>query len=227
MSKRLSKEELETDPLIDNYNRLASYYLENKAQVISITAALIIVIGSIFGWNFYSAAQENKAQELLSIAENYYNSSEYENALYGNDFELTYGFDQIADEFPWTNAGNLANYYAAVSSFQLGDIENALVYIEEFDVPEGILGVGALSFHGKLYLANQNYEAAAEKFVQAAEWSVNNTTTPSNLYEAAQAYYEAESYEQAEELVNRIINEYPQSNKVADSQRLKGMIAAK
>ncbi len=227
MSKRLSKEELETDPLIENYNRLMGYYLDNKSTIISAGIAVIILIGGIVGYNFYSSAQETKAQQRLSVAENYYNRAEYENALYGDEFELTYGFDQIAEEFPRTNAGNIANYYAAVSSFELGDIENALAFMNEFDVPEGILGVGPLSFHAKLYLANGNYEAAAEKFVQAANWNENNVTTPSNLYEAAQAYYEAGNYERANELVTTVIEEYPQSSKVIEAQKLKGMIAAR
>ncbi len=226
MSKRLSKEELESDPLLENYKRAADYYVANKSQIITIALALIIVIGGFFGYKYYSSVQEDQAQELLAIAETAYAQGNYEEALYGNDFELTYGFDQIAEEFPWTNAGNLANYYAAVSSFELGDVDNALMYMEEFEVPEGILGVGPLTFHAKLYLAKENYTAAAEKFMQAAEWNENKVTTPSNLYEAAQAYYKAENYERARELVNRVINEYPESTKLAESQRLKGMLAA-
>jgi len=226
MSKRLSKEELESDPLLENYKRAADYYVANKSQIITIALALIIVIGGFFGYKYYSSVQEDQAQELLAVAETAYAQGNYEEALYGNDFELTYGFDQIAEEFPWTNAGNLANYYAAVSSFELGDVDNALMYMEEFEVPDGILGVGPLTFHAKLYLAKENYTAAAEKFMQAAEWNENEVTTPSNLYEAAQAYYKAENYERARELVNRVINEYPESTKLAESQRLKGMLAA-
>ncbi|HET8864220.1 MAG TPA: tetratricopeptide repeat protein [Gracilimonas sp.] len=227
MSKRFSKEELESDPLIENYNRLANYYQQHRTQITSVAVAVIVLIAGIFGYNYYSSSQEQKAQQLLSVAENYYSQGDFENALYGNEFELTYGFDQIADEFPWTNAGNIANYYAAVSSFELGDIENALMYMESFEVPEGILGVGPLTFHAKLYLANENYTAAAQKFVEAANWSQNDVTTPSNLFEAAQAYYNAENYDRANELVTKVINEYPQSNKLVESQKLKGMLATK
>lgn len=225
MSKRISKEELETDPLIENYKKLADYYVANKSQILVIAFTLVVLIGGFFGYKYYSSAQEGQAQELLAIAETEYATGNYEEAIYGNEFELTYGFDQIAEEFPWTNAGNLANYYASVSSFQLGDVDDALMYMENFDVPEGILGVGPLTFHAKLYLAKENYTAAAEKFIEAAEWNENEVTTPSNLYEAAQAYYKAENYERAGELVNRVINNYPESTKLAESQRLKGMLA--
>lgn len=226
MSKRLSKEELESDPLIENYNRLVTFYQSNRTSITSAAVALIIVIGGIFGYNYYTGQQESEAQSLLSIAESYYMRGEYEAALYGDDFELTYGFEQIADEYSGTNAGNIANYYAAVSSYELGDIENALMFIEEFDVPEGILGVGPLSFHANLLLENESYEAAAQKYLQAAEWDQNETTTPLNMYKAAQAYYEAGNYERADELASDIIEEYPQSTQITGSQRLKGMIAA-
>jgi hypothetical protein len=168
MSKRLSKEELESDPLIENYNRAAAYVTQNRSFLISVGVALVVLVGGIIGYSYYASAQEQQAQELLSVAENYYTQADYENALYGDEFELTYGFDQISEEFPRTNAGNIAHFYAAVSSFEMGDIENALIYIEDFDVPKGILGVGPLSFHGKLLLANKSYQAAAEKFVKAA-----------------------------------------------------------
>ncbi|SMO88635.1 tetratricopeptide repeat protein [Gracilimonas mengyeensis] len=226
MSKRLSKEELESDPLIENYNRAVSFYQTNRTAITSIAIALIVVIGGTIGWNYYTAQQENEAQSLLSIAESYYMRGEYEAALYGDDFELTYGFEQIADEYSGTNAGNMANYYASVSSYELGDIGNALEFIQEFDVPEGILGVGPLSFHANLLLENENYDAAAEKYIEAAQWDQNDMTTPLNLYKAAQAYYEADNYDRAEELTSRIIEEYPNSNQLVEAQKLRGMIAA-
>ncbi|WP_103663714.1 tetratricopeptide repeat protein [Gracilimonas amylolytica] len=226
MSKRLSKEELESDPLIENYNRAANFYVENKVTVLSTIIGLVVLIGGIIGYNYYSGAQESQAQELLAIAEGYYSQGDYENALYGNEFELTYGFDQIADEFPRTNAGNIAIYYAAVSSFELGDVENALNYMESFDIPDGIMGVGPLTFHARLLMANESHEAAAQKFVEAANWDENEVTTPSNLFEAAQAYHKAGNNERANELVTQIIEDYPQSSKFAESQKLKGMIAA-
>lgn len=226
MSKRLSKEELESDPLIENYNRAAGYISDNKTFVLTIAAALILVVGGIIGYSFYSSAQEQRAQNHLVAAENLYTEGEYEAALYGDDFELTYGFAQIAEEFPWTNAGNIANYYAAVSSYQLDDLDNALEFINEFDVPEGILGVGAISFHGNLLLEKGEYESAAQKYLEAAEWNENEATTPLNILKAAEAHYEAGNYDRAEELATRIIENYPDSDQITESQRLKGTIAA-
>ncbi len=227
MSKRLSKEELESDPLMENYNRIADYVSTHQTRIISAAVAVIVIIGGIIGYSYYSGAQEQKAQELLSIAENYYAQADYENALYGNEASLTYGFDQISEDFPRTNAGNIARFYAAVSSFELDDVDNALLYMKKFNVPDGILGVGALTFKGKLYLSKGNYKEAAQTFMKAAKWDENKVTTPDNLLEAAQAYYKDDNFDKANQLANQVIDEYPQSSQIGESQRLKGMIATK
>src|SRR5690554_3810105 len=198
MSKRLSKEELQSDPLIENYNRASAYLNANKSTVLSIVIGAVVIIGSLVGYSFYSSAQEAEAQALLSIAESYYASGQYNEALNGDSFELTYGFRHIANEYSGTKAGNLAAYYAAVSSFNLGEVEEALGFMNQFDTPKGILGTGSISFHASLLEANGNYMHAARKYTDAANWDKNEITTPYNFFKAAQAHYKAENFEKAE-----------------------------
>lgn len=226
MAKRLSKEELESDPLIDNYNKAVSIYQENKAVILSSVIGVLVVIASIIGYNYYSAQQETEAQNLLATAESYYNQGDFEKALNGDSFELTYGFAQIAQDFSGTEAGNLASYYASVSTYRLGNVDEAISFLEQFKVPRGILGVGPLTFHAKLLDENEMNAESAVMYLKAAEWDMNQTTTPYNLLKAAQAYYEADDYSQSEALAQRVINEYPQSLEVADAQKLMGMLAA-
>lgn len=227
MSKRLSKEELETDPLIENYNKAVSFYHTNKTTLLSLIVAVVVIIGSVVGYNYYSAGQEDKAQQHLATAERYYNQGDYESALNGSDQDLTYGFLAISNDFSGTYAGNLATYYAGISHFKLGNIEEAITFVENYDVPEGILGVGPISFLANLYEANGSYAKAGEQYVKAAEWDVNDSTTPFNLLKAAQAYYEAGETDRADELAGRIIDEYPSSAELAEAQKLQGMLATK
>lgn len=224
MSKHLSKEELQTDPLIESYNKAVSFFNENKTTILAVVISLVVVIGSLIGYNFYSSAQEQEAQNLLATAESYYNQGDFEKALNGDSFELTYGFLAIANDYSGTEAGNLAIYYAAVSSFKLGNIEEAVEYMSRYDAPEGILGVGPLSFYAKLYNANGSTQKAAETFVKAANWDENPSTTPYNLYKAAEAYYELGNYGEAQEITDRIMDEYPNSAEVTDVMKLKGKI---
>ena len=224
MSKHLSKEELQTDPLIENYNKAANFFNENRTTILAILISVIVVVSALVGYNFYAANQEQQAQQKLAIAEGYYTEGDYDKAINGDSFELTYGFLAIANDYSGTEAGNLAVYYAAVSSFKLGNIEDALEYFSRYDAPKGILGVGAISFNAKLLLANGSTEKAADTFVKAANWDVNETTTPYNLYQAAEAYFEAGNFEKARELSEQIIEEYPTSSELVNAQKLQGKI---
>lgn len=225
MSKKFTKEELEQDPLLDFYVKTVSFYKSNRTTVLSAIGVVLLILAASIGFYFYNTSQEERAQNLLAIAEVSYSQGDYIVALNGDEYTLSYGLVQIANEFPGTNAANIANYYAAVSYFKLGDHENALAYIEEFEPAEGIMGVGAVSFHAAMLKVNGMAEAAAKKYEQAAHWDENSSTTPYNLYKAAEIYYELGQIEKASTLAEQIIEEYPDSPEFAKSQRLQGRIA--
>lgn len=226
MSKHLSKEELQTDPLLENVAKATTFFNENRTVILSIFIGLIVVVGSFIGYKYFSEAQEQQAQELLAIAEGYYTNGDFDRALNGDSYELTYGFLAIANEFSSTEAGNLANYYAAVSSFKLGNIEDALAQFENYNAPDGILGVGPISFYASILKENGSLERAADTYIEAAEWDENEFTSPYNLLKAAEIYYELDDFDNAQEAAERIEKEFPNSIEATEALRLQGMIAA-
>ena len=224
MSKGLKKEELEQDILIEYSSRFMYFYENNKATVIGGGIGLVLVVGLVIGYFVYSGQQEEEAQNLLGIAEEQLMQGDYETALYGNEQNFTLGFEQISNNYPNTNAGNLATYYAAVSEFELGNYENALQRMENFDVPNGIMGVAPLSLHAILLSELDRYEEAGEKYVEAAEWNENASTTPYNLMEAALAFNEAGNSDRAIEMVDRVLDAYPNGLQAAEAKRMKGLL---
>jgi tetratricopeptide (TPR) repeat protein len=225
MSKRLSSEDMEQDVLIEYSSRAIHYYQTNKATVIGGSIAIVVLIGMAIGYFIYSGQQEQKAQVMLGIAEQALLEGDLTRALYGNESDFTLGFVQIANNFGRTDAGNLANYYAAVTEYELGNAEEALVFIQRFRAPRSIVGVGPISLHGVILSDLGEYEAAAAKFIEAANWSVNESTTPNNLLQAAQAYIAAGNHGEARRIVERIITDYPQSQEITEAQRLSGYLA--
>lgn len=224
MSKGLKKEDLEQDILIEYSSRFMYFYEQNKAVVIGGGIGIVLVIGLIIGYFVYSHQQEEEAQNLLGIAEESFMQGNYETALYGDEDEFTIGFEQIADNYSGTNAGNLANYYAAVSEYELGNYDEAHIHIQNFDVPDGIIGVAPISLHATILSELNRFEEAGEMFVRAAEWNQNNSTTPYNLLEAASAFREAGDTEQALQQINRILDEYSNSEQATEAKRLKGLM---
>lgn len=226
MNKKLSKEDLEQDLLIEYSSRFVYFYNQNKATVIGGTIGIILAIGLTIGFFVYSGQQESQAQVLLGVAEQSLAQGDFETALYGDQDAFTLGFIQIANNYGRTDAGNLARYYSAVSEFELGNYESALNHIESFNTPRGILGISPLTLNATILIELERYSEAAEKFEQAAGWDENEATTPYNLFEAAQAYAEADRLEDARRVVERIISDYPASAVASRAQRMKGQLSA-
>lgn len=227
MAKKLTKQELEQDPLINSYARVNAFYQEHKTTLIVSAIAVVLLIGLSIGYYYYSLTQEREAQQLMTAAEQYYRNANYERALSGSEEEFTVGFEQIINNYGGTNAGNLARYYAAVCEYNLGNLEEALNYVREFDAPDGILGVGPISFHAMVLTDLGRHNEAAEIYVEAAEWDMNESTTPYNYLEAANAYYDAGQYDMARQYARAIVDDYPNSNQVADANRILGLLAAR
>lgn len=226
MAKKLTKEELEQDPLLQSYAKVQETYLQHKNTIIGAGIAVILAIGLSIGYYYYSQSQENTAQRLMGSAETYFMTGDYQSALTGSEEEFTVGFEQIINNYSGTKAANLAHYYAAVSEYKLGNIQSALDYINEFEVPEGIMGVAPLSFKAVVLTETGNHEQAAETYVQAAELDINEATTPYNYLEAANAYHDAGNSEQARTYAQRILDDYSNSAQAPEAQRLLGRLMA-
>lgn len=224
MNKKLSKEDLEQDLLIEYSSRFVHFYNQNKAVVLGSGLAVVLTIGLVIGYFIYSSQQEREAQVLLGVAEQALMQNDFERALYGDENDFTLGFTQIARNYNRTDAGNLAQYYSAVAEFELGNFEEALSHIEKYRVPRGILGVAPLSMNAIILVELGRFEEAAQKFERAAGWDENNSTTPQNLFEAAQAHIEAGNTQRALVHLNTIMRDYPNSPLTSRAERMVGQL---
>ncbi|TVQ66501.1 MAG: hypothetical protein EA360_05325 [Balneolaceae bacterium] len=226
MSKKLSREDLEQDLLIEYSSRIVYFYNQNKAVVLGGGTAVVLTIALVIGFIFYSAQQEREAQVLLGTAEQYMMIGDFDRALYGDEDSFSLGFVQIARNYSRTSSGNLARYYASVAEFELGNYETSLEFIQQFTPPPGILGVAPLMMHAIILTELDRFEEAATAFERAAEWDINNSTTPKGLFEAALAHRKTGNSHQAMNLLNRILTEFPNSQQAVNAERLRGQLAA-
>ncbi|TYP95415.1 Tetratricopeptide repeat-containing protein [Fodinibius salinus] len=225
MSKKQVKEELEHDILLDTFSKAQSFYDQNRSAIIGAAVAILLIIGGSIGYYYYTSAQEAEAQQLMTNPTKAYLNQDYQTALTGSEQDFTVGFKQIIDNYSITDAANLARYYAAVCEFNLGNPQNALTYLENYEVPQGIMGVGPISFRGVVLTDIGNHSQAADTYVKAAEWNVNDATTPYNYLEAAKAFQKAGNNAKAKEYAQKVISEYSNSSQVADAQKVLGMLA--
>jgi tetratricopeptide (TPR) repeat protein len=227
MAKRLSKEELETDALVTGYAYATNFYRENKGAIIGGTIAVLALIAGIFWYISHQSAQEVNARESITFAESQFLTGNFETALFGSDERNEPGLVEIANRFPRTVAGNLAFYYGAVSHAELGDYESALSMIKEYRVPDGVMGVAPLSLHGMILMQLERYSDAVRMFERAANWDENDSTTPFNLLQAAEAAYAGGDFAKSEQLARQIRRDFPNSQQATQAIRLEGMLSAR
>ncbi len=222
--RKLTKEELEQDPLLTFYQRVQQFHSRYKTYIYGgLVAAVLILIASVTYYYHYQS-QEKKAQQLLGFAEQHFRNGEYQKALTGEGAEYTIGLRSIMQRYSGTKSANLSHYYAAIAEYKLGNTQQALQYIEDYSPPEGILGVGPIAFHGMLFNEIGEHARAAKKYEKAASWSDNESTTPYNLYKAANAHFEAGNYTSARRIADRVISDYEQSSHAEKAKKLKGRL---
>jgi tetratricopeptide (TPR) repeat protein len=158
--------------------------------------------------------QEAEAQEMIFMAQKYFEQDSLRLALNGDGPNM--GFIDIADEYGSTKAGNLANYYAGVCYLNMGDFENAIVYLDEFNGKDEILSVVAKGAIGDAFLELNQPEEALEYYTKASKVNKNEFVIPIYLQKAAQTAEILNDYNAALGFYKRIKNEFPESREASD-----------
>ena len=132
-----------------------------------------------------SQRNNEKAQNEIWSSELLFDQGQYEQALEG--------FEAVIEEFGSTRAGNTAKAYAGLCQKNLGNYEEAIKYLQDFDGNDNVIAPAILSALGDCYVDQEtpNYTKAAETFEQAAKAASNAQYTPLFLRKAGLAYEEA------------------------------------
>ena len=209
--KRISKRhDLREDTVITWYARAWGYFDQNRKVVYGAIAGLVVLVALVVGWVLYQNQQSQEAEERLAQIVGTYEAGSYQEALDGTAENL--GLLEIADQYGSTDAGNLAHFYAADALYNLGDYERALEHFEEFDKPDGFLGASAIAGAAAVYENQENFQRAADLYMEAADFFENPLSSPQYLLSAGRAYESAGAYAEAQRAYEQIRDDYPDSN---------------
>ena len=210
MSKKKSKE-------ADNFQEIegaltkTEQFIEDNQKTLSIIVLVIIaVVAGYFAYmKFYVKPLENEAASQMFVAEQYFERDSFNLAINGDGNYL--GFIDIIDEYGVTKSANLAYYYAGISYLHLGEYEEAIDYLKNFDSEDHIIAPIATGAIGDAYSELGNNEEAVSYYVKAAEKDNNNFTAPIYLMKAAKSYEANNDYDNSLEIYNNIKDNYPKS----------------
>lgn len=202
-----------------------NFFERNKSIILGvIVGAILLVAGYLIYQTFVKIPAEQDAAAAMAPAERLFEQDSFTLAL-SNPGPNALGFLAIIDEYGGTRAGNLANYYAAVSYLNLGQYEAALDYAKSFDADGDLLPAMKYGVMGDAYSELDDLDAAAEHYEKAVDVSGDNFLTGGYyLSKLGQLYQFQGKNAEALEAFRRLKSEYGQSPEALDADKYITML---
>lgn len=203
-------------------------FLKKNSKVLGgVLAAAIILIGGILFFQFNTQNQNKAAQAEMFQAVYYFEQDSVDFALNGDG--INSGFLSIVEEYPRTDAANLAHFYIGSIYLSERKFQEAITELEQFSADDYLMQGQAYSLLGDAYLELGNNEQAISFFEKAASYEPNKFFTPKYLMKLAIAYEEAGQIQNAIDAYGEIEEKYFESYEFSAARkhkaRLEGLAA--
>ena len=201
------------------------FFERNKTLILGIVFGIAALVIGYFVYQTFvmKPAQENAMAELRSAQKDFERDS-FARALVNPNPQIL-GFVDIIQEYGSTPAGNLANYYAAVSYLNLGKYEAAISYMNDFDANGTFLEAMKYGVIGDAQGELGNFDAAIDNYEQAIAAAGDNFTTGGYyLNKLALLYRHQGQNEDALAAFRRLKKDYGQSAEAAGADKYIQML---
>lgn len=214
MSKKLEHDQLDS---VNEVLSRSEQFIEQKRKPILIgIIILIVVVAAIMAIRqFYMLPREAKAQSEMFKGTYYFEKDSFQLAVKGNGGDFA-GFESIADEYGSTDAGNLAKAYTGISYMRMGQYDNAIKYLKDFDADDILISPAIVGAIGDCYVEMDKTKEGVSYFEKAAEKADNNLISPIYLKKAGIAYESLNENDKAVKAYQTIKDKYATSVEAAD-----------
>lgn len=197
---------------------LQGFWQNNRKWLLFGVVTIVLVAGGWFAYlQFYKSPREQKAQDALFKAEEYYRMDSIQKALDG-DGQFP-GFVKVVSQYGGTESANLACFYAGSSYLKLDNYEKAVKYLGDFSTDEAITQARAYKLMGDAYADWGKGEQALEYYEKAGRhFKDDEANSPEYLFLAAYlADRVMKKPETAIKLYQEIKEKYPRSQQAFDA----------
>jgi TolA-binding protein len=212
--QRVKKKEIKEDKLVTTYFQAREYYKKNQKNILRIGGGAIALIVLIVFWVQSRGSAEYDAAYELGVALSTVQMTE-PTAIAGQ-------FEQIADRYAGTTAGNEALLYSAQMKRTAGDLEAALAAYENY-VNKGkkdlYLYPAALAGQAACLEDLDRFAEAAESYLKAANSHRNFFLAPRYLLDAARCYKLAGMNDQARQQYEIVSSQYPDTDFAMEAEK--------
>ena len=206
--EKIAKEEREWNS-IDNAVVESNMFLwKYRSQLLTGLVILILLVGGYLAYqNFYVDSRNNDAYKVLAKGQDYFSMQQDSLALYGDGNGYN-GFEKIIQEYGSTDAGNVAKYLAAISSYNLGKYEQAQNYAQDFKANDLVLKNEVQGIIGDCLVNQGKVKESISYFINAAKGFDNQYYSVIMYKKAGLAYKQLKDYDKMEETFKIIRDQF-------------------
>ena len=167
-------------------NHSEHFVKKNQKQITAFLVILVLIVGGYFGYmEFYQKPREIKAADAMFAAENYFFQDSSKLVLNGDG--TSKGVLYIIKTYSGTKAENLANFYAGVSYYKLGDLNKSIQYLKDFSTDAKQIQSIAYGTLGDAYADLKKNTEALDYYKKAgANFPEDEVISSEYLFRAAQ-----------------------------------------
>ena len=216
--KKQTVEDQNLENVQEALNTTSAWIEKNQNKLTWAVTIIVAIVVGVLALNTYVI--KPKAVEVNNEnakAVTYFMQGDWEKALNGDDAECI-GFQAIADEYKCYQGGKLAALYAGICYYQLGQYEDAAVYLSKFSADDLTIEPAALQLLGDAYVQLEEYGKAAKAFEAAAK-SGNDIIAPMSLKKAGFVHLELGNKAAAKKAFETIKADYPASTEAQDIEK--------
>jgi tetratricopeptide (TPR) repeat protein len=193
----------------ETLSKTEQFLEQNYKPLLIGLAAVVVLVGLFWLAKLYLTKRNDEAQSQMYQAQKYLELDSINLALNGDGNYL--GFLDIAKEYKFTKAGNLARYGAGICNLHLGNYQEAIDFLNKYSKKDKVIGSIALGATGDAFVELGNTDKGIAKYLEAAEFGENSFNTPLFLMKAAELYEMNGKYADALKLYEQIKEGYPTS----------------
>jgi tetratricopeptide (TPR) repeat protein len=167
-------------------NHSEHFVKKNQKQITAFLVILVSIVGGYFGYmELYQKPREIKAADAMFAAENYFFQDSSKLVLNGDG--TSKGVLYIIKTYSGTKAENLANFYAGVSYYKLGDLNKSIQYLKDFSTDAKQIQSIAYGTLGDAYADLKKNTEALDYYKKAgANFPEDEVISSEYLFRAAQ-----------------------------------------
>jgi len=185
-----------------------------KQIIYGVGAIVLVVLVALSFRNFYLEPREVAAENEMYKAQAYFAKDSFRIALEGKGSE-SIGFKEIVSDYGITASGKLAAAYAGICYYKLGQYDNAIKYLSQFDGKDSYFAASVIGLTGDSYVELGETDKAISYFEKAAD-KENAVMSPVYLKKAGLVYESLNQPEKAEKQYIKIKDNYPKSPEASD-----------